>query len=113
MREVHYCHTCDRRLAYLVRLDAKFCESKCRVWASRHPGEKRLNNSIERKRLKKRPRRTQSKSLATALAALAESRNYASKLEATAHDQYVDWHKLQTELSAMRDELSEVLRAKE
>lgn len=113
MREVHYCNTCDRKLPYLVRLDAKFCESKCRVWAFRHPGEKRLKNSTERKRLTKRPKKAKSKSYAAALAALAESRSYAAKLEAAARDQSVDWHKLQTEISALRDELAEVIREKE
>ncbi len=113
MRETHYCDICDKRLPYCVRFDRKYCTSRCRVWAFRHPGEKRLNNSIERKRLRKRPRRVKSKNLAAALAALAESRNYAVKLEATARDQAVDWHKLQAEISALRNELAEVIREKE
>ena len=111
MREIHYCNTCDKKLPYCVRFDRKYCTSLCRVWAFRHPGQKRLDYSYGRRRLK-RPGRAQPKTISAALAALAESRKYAAKLEATAQQQHTDGQKLKTELLALREGLADALLGK-
>lgn len=81
MRETHFCTTCEFRLPYCVRSDRRYCGSRCRVWWNLHPGVKRLDFAPGEARLPRRGRRGKPKTMAEALVALAESRQYAAQLE--------------------------------
>lgn len=108
MRTAHFCAVCDKRLPLCVRSDRQFCTSRCRVWAFRHPGQKRGDFRRGRVRLPDEPGRGRPKTLAAALAALEESRRYAGKLEATARQQHSAEQALLTELSTLRDGLAAI-----
>lgn len=108
MRSAHFCAVCDKRLPFCVRSDRQFCTSRCRVWAFRHPGQKRGDFRRGRVRLPEDPNRGRPKTLAAALAALEESRRYAAKLEATAQKQHSAEQALLTELSTLRTGLGAV-----
>lgn len=108
MRSAHFCAVCDKRLPFCVRSDRQFCTSRCRVWAFRHPGQKRGDFTRGRVRLPDEPGRGRPKTLAAALAALEESRRYAAKLEATAQKQHSAEQQLLNELGALREGLAAV-----
>lgn len=108
MRSAHFCAVCDKRLPFCVRSDRMFCTSRCRVWAFRHPGQKRGDYQRGRVRLPEEPGRGRPKTLAAALAALEESRQYAAKLEATAQKQHSAEQALLNEVSTLRTGLGAV-----
>lgn len=110
MRSAHHCLACDRRLPRCVRADRQYCTSRCRVWAFRHPGQKRTDPTRGRVPLPSRLGQGQPKTLAAALVALADTRKYAAKLEATARAQNTEEQKLLTELAKLRDGLVDVQR---
>lgn len=110
MRAAHYCTACERQLPLCVRSDRQFCSSRCRVWAFRHPGQKRPDYARGRVRLPQRPGQGQPKTLAAALVALSDARKYAAKLEATARAQNTEEQKLLTEMGKLREGLLEVRR---
>lgn len=79
MREVHFCHTCAFRLPYCVRSDRKFCSSRCRVWAFRHPGQKRADAPCLARPLQADRSLPQTQS--DAVAELVSAREYIAQLE--------------------------------
>jgi hypothetical protein len=110
MRATRYCSACDKKLAFCVRSDRRFCKSSCRVWAFRHPGQKRPDDGCGRVRLPNRPGQGQPKTLAQAKAALSDARKYAAKLEATARAQNSEERKLLSALATLRAGMSDVQR---
>ncbi len=106
MQAVHYCATCDFRLPYCVRTDRRFCSARCRVWAFRNPGQKRRYSVGSRVHTEESHGRSRSKILTAALAALAQARNYAAKLEATALTQKATEQSLQAEMAKLADNLA-------
>ena len=110
MPATHSCTVCERKLPLCVRSDRRFCSSRCRVWAFRHPGQKRPDYRCGRVPLPNRPGQAQPKTLAAAQAALSDARKYAAKLEATARAQNAEERKILTELATLRTGMSDVQR---
>lgn len=104
------CTICDRALPLCVRSDRRYCSPRCRVWAFRHPGQKRPDYRCGRVPLPNRPGQAQPKTLAQAKAALSDARKYAAKLEATARAQNSEERKLLTALATLRAGMSDVQR---
>lgn len=110
MPATHSCTVCERKLPLCVRSDRRFCSSRCRVWAFRHPGQKRPDYRCGRVPLPNRPGQAQPKTLAAAQAALSDARKYAAKLEATARAQSAEERKILAELATLRTGMSDVQR---
>lgn len=104
MRAVHHCSTCDFRLPYCVRTDRRFCGQRCRVWWYRHPGQKRPDFSPRSWGQPEPPLKGQPKTLAAALQALADARQYAAQLEAAAKAQQHEERRLRAKLNELTDE---------
>ena len=104
MRAVHFCRTCDFRLPYCVRTDRRYCSQRCRLWGYRHPGWKRPDFSPQGWGQPEPPGRGQPKTLAEALHALAEARDYAAQLEAAAKAQQLETRRLRDRLAELRGE---------
>ncbi len=110
MRVAHSCSVCGKRIPICVRSDRRYCAVRCRVWASRHPGQKRPDYARGRVGLPPEPGRGRPKTFAAARAALEETRRYAAKLDAAARQQHSAEQKLLTELATLREGLAEVKR---
>ncbi|MBL9043380.1 MAG: hypothetical protein JNM83_17335 [Myxococcales bacterium] len=110
MPATRYCTQCDRRLPLCVRSDRRFCSSACRVWAFRHPGQRRPNYGCGRVPLPNRPGQAQPKTLAAAKVALSDARRYAGRLESAARAQNTAERSLLRELDRLRAGLSDVQR---
>lgn len=104
MRAVYHCSTCDFRLPFCVRTDRRFCGQRCRVWWYRHPGQKRPDFSPRHWGQPEPPLKGQPKTLAAALQALADARQYAARLEATVKAQQQEERRLRAKLSAITSE---------
>lgn len=107
MRAVHFCRTCDFRLPYCVRTDRRYCSQRCRLWGYRHPGSKRPDFSPQGWGHPEPPGRGHPRTLAEALHALGEARDYAAQLEAAAKAQQLETRRLRDRLAALRGEAAE------